>query len=110
RDEEGVARGEEEDGIDDAEVEHLSHHLLNCDDEVADGRQQLDEVQERPRRQRHAYDADSAHCPATLLVGQLDRGVDGEQHCQRLLTASIEHRTGNGFLALAVDRLTHSRR
>ena len=42
RDEEGVERDEEEDGIDDAEVEHLLHHLLNCVDEVATGRHQLD--------------------------------------------------------------------
>ncbi len=107
RDEEGVERGEEADGIDDAEVEHLSPVLLNCDDEVADGRQQLDEVQERPRRQSHAHDADSAHCPATLFVGQLDGGVDGEQHRQRLLT---EERTGDSFLALAVDILALARR
>ena len=54
---EDVGERHEDDDEDDHEVQHVVQHRLDDDGEVADGRQQLDEVQQRPRQQETGGDA-----------------------------------------------------
>ena len=47
---EDVGEGRQDDDEDEEEVHHVAEHRLDGDGEVADGRQELDEVEERPRQ------------------------------------------------------------
>ena len=54
---EDVGERHEDDDEDDHEVQHVPQHRLDDDGEVADRRQQLYEVQQRPRQQETGGDS-----------------------------------------------------
>ena len=102
---EDVGERRQDDDEYEQEVHHVTEHLLYADGEVPDGRQELDEVEQRPRHQEARRDSTQLAQERDLRDREQPRGRTEHRHDDKLQLGDAIEVVVERRLATADDTL-----